>query len=390
MKLKDYLKELYHCFHCHLCNVGNWHELDEWVSICPTYAYFGFESFSAAGKIEIGRAFIQGKIKKPSSRMLQIIFGDLGCGACHSQCKDLTGLNIDHVEFFEELKTKLVEEGYGPLPKQADYARSIQRNHNPYWEKHEKRTSWLNSRIPKGGKIVYFVGCTSSYRTQEIARATVEILSASGVEFGIMDGEEWCCGSPLLRTGQRKLARDLAKHNLRALKDAGAEKVIFSCAGCYKTFKKDYPKLLGRTLDFEVLHTSEYFWNLIKEKKLRPRREEGIKVTYHDPCHLGRGTGLYDPPRQVLREIFGRYFVEMKRTKENAWCCGAGSGVKAALPDFAIWSATQRLEEAEKTGANILASTCPFCKRNLEDAEKKVKKGMEVRDLSELLSERLT
>ncbi|MEM0359070.1 MAG: (Fe-S)-binding protein [Candidatus Hadarchaeales archaeon] len=383
MKSGELLRELYHCLHCHLCNFADWHALDEWLPLCPSYSYFGFESFSASGKMEIARALLSGELK-PSARTLQILFSDLGCGACHSQCHGLTGLKVDHVELFEELKAMLVERGYGPMPKQKSYAESIRKNHNPYGEKHEKRTAWLEKELPSQAKTVYFVGCTSSYRQKEIARNTIEILLRSGEEFALLGGEEWCCGSPLLRTGQRKLAKELAEHNLEALRKAGAKTVVFSCAGCYKTFSKDYPRLLGRELGMELLHTSQYFLRILSGRKLKGN---GRKVTYHDPCHLGRGMGVYEPPRELLRLVSGS-LIEMKRSRENSWCCGAGSGVKSAFPDFALWSASKRLEEAEKTGAEVLVSSCPFCKRNLEDAGRK-RGGMEVKDLSELLAEAL-
>ncbi|MEM2865715.1 MAG: (Fe-S)-binding protein [Candidatus Hadarchaeales archaeon] len=383
MKPAELLRELYHCLHCHLCNFADWHALDEWLPLCPSYAYFGFESFSASGKMEVARALLSGELK-PSDRTLQILFSDLGCGACHAQCHGLTGLKVDHVEVFEELKARLVERGYGPLPKQKSYARSIEKNRNPYGEKHGERTSWLEQEVPTRGETVYFVGCTSSYRQKEIARATVEVLLRSGEPFALLGEEEWCCGSPLLRTGQRKLARELAEHNLEALRKAGARRVVFSCAGCYRTFSRDYPKLLGGELGLELLHTSQYLLRVLAGRGLRGN---GAKVTYHDPCHLGRGMGVYDPPRELLRRLSGN-FVEMKRSRENSWCCGAGSGVKAAFPDFALWSASRRLEEAERTGAEVLVSSCPFCKRNLEDASRE-RGGMEVKDLSELLAEAL-
>jgi heterodisulfide reductase subunit D len=381
MKSGELLRELYHCLHCHLCNFADWHALDEWLPLCPTYAYFGFESFSASGKMELARGLLSGELK-PSPRTLRILFSDLGCGACRSQCRGLTGLRVDHVELFEELKARLVEGGYGPLPEQRAYAESVKKNHNPYREKHGGRTSWLERELPERAETVYFVGCTSSYRQREIARSTAEVLLRSGEEFTVLE-DEWCCGSPLLRTGQRKLAREVAEHNLEVLRRAGARRVIFSCAGCYRTFSRDYPALLGRKPELELLHTSQYFLGTLSGGGLR---ENGKKVTYHDPCHLGRGMGVYEPPRELLRELCGRGFLEMKRSRENSWCCGAGSGVKAAFPDFALWSATRRLEEAEKLGAETLVSSCPFCKRNLGDASRK-RGGMEVRDLSELLAE---
>ena len=387
--LKEYSRELYHCLHCHLCNMSNWHRLDEWTPICPSYARFGFESFSAPGRIEIARALTENEIDKPTPRLLKIIFSCIGCGACHEQCRDLTGFKAHHVELFEELKAKLVDLSWGPLPNHADFARSIEEDHNPYREPHQQRVSWLEREVPRKAETIYFVGCTSAYRRPEIARATVDALTKARVEFGIMHPNEWCCGSPLLRTGQRKSAKDLVKHNVGAIDASGSKKVIFSCAGCYKTFKKDYPSILGRELGFDVLHTTEYFSELVEEGKLKLRGKGQRILTYHDPCHMGRGVGLYDHPRKLLTSLGGSKFIEMKRNREDAWCCGAGSGVKSAFSDFAVWAATERLREAKAAGASILASSCPFCKHNFLDALERAPefKRLEIRDVSELVAE---
>jgi len=283
--MEGLLRELYHCLHCHLCNFADWHTLDEWLPICPTYAYFGFESFSAAGKMELARALLSGELR-PTPRTLQIFFSDLGCGACHQQCKDLTGLRVEHVELFEELKARLVEGGYGPLPEQKAYAESIRRNHNPYRERHEGRTAWLEEELPEEAEIVYFVGCTSSYRQREIARSTAEVLRRSGVEFTVLE-EEWCCGSPLLRTGQRRLARELARHNLEVCTGPGRGRWSSPAPAATEPSPGTTPRLLGRELGLELLHASQYFLRILSGRELKG---DGRRVTYHDPCHLGRGS----------------------------------------------------------------------------------------------------
>jgi len=390
VKLEEYLGELYHCLHCHLCSMSNWHRLDAWIPLCPSFLRFGFESFSASGRIEIARAIMKNEIDKPTPRLLQIIFSCTGCGACYEQCRGLTGFKANHVELFEELKAKLVELGWGPLTKHAEFSRSIGENHNPYLEPHEKRVDWLKRQAPKKAETIYFVGCTSSYRRPEIAEATVNALDMAGVKFGILHPDEWCCGSTLIRTGQRKMVEDLVKHNINAIKAGGVKRVLFSCGGCYRTFKKDYPAILGQELGFDVLHTTEYFSQLMEEGKLKLKNKVSGVITYHDPCHLGRGVGLYDPPRKLLTNMVGIKFVEMKRNRSDAWCCGAGSGVKSAFPDFAVWAATERLKEAKAIGASVLASSCPFCKHNFMDALKQAPaefKTLEIRDISELVAE---
>ncbi|RZN68482.1 MAG: (Fe-S)-binding protein [Candidatus Methanolliviera hydrocarbonicum] len=391
--LSDYLGEFSHCFHCHLCTVADWHKLDRWLPICPTFAYYGFESFSAAGRVEIARALVEGEIDDVTPRIAQIIFSCTGCGACFEQCNELTGFKANHTKIFEDLKENLVERGHA-LPKHIGFAKSIEENHNPYYEPHEARFEWLEEGLTKDEGVVYFAGCTSSYREQQIAKTTVRSLDAADIPFRVLGEDEWCCGSPLLRTGQRDKAKETAKHNVEAIKKTGAKTIITSCAGCYRMIKSDYPKLLGlRRLGFDVVHSSQFFASLIDEGKVKFDDKIDMTSTYHDPCHIGRHMGVYgepvyDEPRKVLEEI-GVKIVEMPRNRENAWCCGSGGGVKSAFPDFALWTAGERVKEAESVGVDTIVTSCPFCVRNLTDAVEEFGKPFKVYDLSEILSEAL-
>ena len=187
-----------------------------------------------------------------------------------------------------------------------------------------------------------------------------------------------------------------AEINIEAWTKAGVKTVVTSCSDCYHAFKRLYPKLGSK---FEVLHTVEFIDHLIKEGKIKFTKTVPMTVTYHDPCHLGRqgepyvpwegeekkirnqivvyeprkpryngAWGVYDPPRNVLKSIPGLELVEMERIREYAWCCGAGGGVREAYPDFANWTATERIEEAKSTGAEAIVSACPWCERNFMDA----------------------
>ena len=175
-------------------------------------------------------------------------------------------------------------------------------------------------------------------------------------------------------------------YNIQKIKEVGADKVITSCAGCYRTLKNDFAKHDAEH-DLEIIHTSELILKLLKEEKLKFTSEFNRTVTYHDPCHLGRHSGLYEEPREVYKQIPGIKFVEMKRNRENAWCCGAGGGVKIGYPDWSIEISKERLEEAKETGASIVSSTCPFCRTNLSDANKAFDMGLEVLDLVEIIDQ---
>jgi heterodisulfide reductase subunit D len=351
---------------------------------------------------------------KPSQELIDIVYKCTECGGCAVACKFLN--TLEPLEIIVNLREKLVSLGYGPMPKQQQYIESIKNNNNPYTEVHETRFNWLpqDIKIDPDAKVLYFVGCTSSYRRKEIAIATARIMNAANYPFKILNENEFCCGSPVLRTGDKKTFLDQVNKNIDIIEKAGIETVVFSCAGCYDTFKVDYP--LERECNFKVLHTTELFNELIETSKLELNNQVPYRVTYHDPCHLGRNSepyeewdgdelqmmplvslnipeknkrcgtyGIYEAPRKLLEKIPGLNFIEMERIKEYSYCCGAGGGVKSAFPEFALKTAKTRIEEAEDTGAEIITSACPFCSTNLKDGIDGMNSKLRFFDISELL-----
>lgn len=229
--------------------------------------------------------------------------------------------------------------------------------------------------------MIYFRGCTVREKLPHVEMATRQILEMANIDHHILDDEE-CCGSFLLRTGFADDAREVMAKTAEKLK---GEKVLVSCAGCYNTLKNDYKELLGVELD--VIHTSMLFEELIKEGAIKPDKLP-VTVSYHDPCHLGRHSGEYDSPREVLRSI--ATLVEMENIKENARCCGAGGGVKSAYPEIANKLAQKRIDEALVTEAEILVTSCSFCLINLQEVSGNPKPKIKVMDLSEILLWALT
>ncbi len=223
--------------------------------------------------------------------------------------------------------------------------------------------------------MLYFRGCTVREKLPRIEMATKQILEKAHIDYCILDDEK-CCGSFLLRTGFTDDAREVMARTADKLK---GEKILVSCAGCYNALKNDYKELLGVELD--VIHTSMLFENLIKEGSINPKKLP-VNVTYHDPCHLGRHNGEYDPPREVLKATAN--LVEMENIKENARCCGAGGGVKSAYPEVASKLARRRIDDVLKTKAEILVTSCSFCLINLEGAGGNPEK-IKVMDLTEIL-----
>lgn len=213
--------------------------------------------------------------------------------------------------------------------------------------------------------MLYFRGCTAREKQTGIAEATERILEIAGVDFHTLDDEK-CCGSVLLRTGFIDEAAEQIKKNTEILK---GEKIITSCAGCYKTLKEDYDGL-------DVIHISQLLNDLISDGKL-DLSKKNLDVTYHDSCHLGRHCDVFDEPRNVIKSVAN--LIEMDNIRENSLCCGAGGGVKSAYPEIANQMASSRLEQAKQTGCETLVTPCPFCKLNLENDD------VEVLDLTEFL-----
>lgn len=206
--------------------------------------------------------------------------------------------------------------------------------------------------------MIYFRGCVVREKLPGISDATETVLKKSGVEYTILENEN-CCGSFLLRTGFQREALEVMEETLKDLK---GEKILVSCAGCYNTLKQDYKELLG--VDLDVIHTSELFNALIEEGKLKIKKIP-LKVTYHDPCHLGRHCDIYQEPRKILNKKAN--LVEMAKNREKSRCCGAGGGVKSAFPKIAASIGKKRIMDAENTEANLLVTSCSFCILNLKE-----------------------
>ncbi|MBR0271976.1 MAG: (Fe-S)-binding protein [Methanobrevibacter sp.] len=213
--------------------------------------------------------------------------------------------------------------------------------------------------------MIYFRGCTAREKETAIQDATEKLLRLAGIDYHILNDEK-CCGSVLLRTGFIRQAQEQIQKNTEILKD---ELILTSCAGCYKTLKDDYEGL-------DVIHISQFLKQLIDDDKLSFTKKD-LKVTYHDSCHLGRHSNIFDEPRDVISAVAD--LVEMENIRENSICCGAGGGVKSAYPEIASQMAESRVNQAKETGAELLLTPCPFCKLNLKNDD------LEVMDLTEFL-----
>ena len=233
----------------------------------------------------------------------------------------------------------------------------------------------------------YIVGCIESIKNQKEKPFEVLFVTSDDKDLNdYLNGYDF---------GNLKNVTKVIKKNIEEFEKKGTKTLFTACAGCYRTWKKDYPELLGEELPFEVKHITEILVDLLNNNQIpfKEKEQEEVKVTYHDPCHLGRHMNLYDIPREVISKIPGINLIEMKRTKNNAWCCGAGGGVKSQFPDLALKISEERIKEAIETGAQILTTSCPFCLGNFrnayEDLDAAIKEKIKVVDIIDLIASKL-
>jgi Fe-S oxidoreductase len=312
------------------------------------------------------------------------------CGKCPQQCPR----DVKQIESGVALRRIATE--YGIFPTSVKPIRTISGSlvgeGNPFGEERKKRANWAEGLSVKtfteGMDILYFPGCYLSYdpRLKKVAQATANILNLAGVDFGILGTKENCCGESIRKTGDEDVFKLLAKENIKTFIDNGVKKILVSSPHCYHTFKNEYPEFMVK---FEVIHISQYLFELIHEGRLELNKEYGKKFTYHDPCYLGRHNGIYEEPREVLKKIPGLELIEMPESREDSLCCGGGGG--------RIWMETPkgerfsdlRLEQAIDVGAEVLVTSCPYCIANFEDSRLTldVTENIEVKDITEIIQE---
>ena len=312
------------------------------------------------------------------------------CGNCPRQCP--RGVKI--IEAGVALRRISTEYGVfpGAVGPVKGVAASLLGKGNPLGEDREKRGAWAEGLSVKAFsedmELLYFPGCYLCYdpRLKKVARATAAILNKAGVNFGILGERENCCGESIRKTGDEALFKRLARENIKAFVEAGVHKILVSSPHCYHSFKNEYPEFMVK---FEVVHMAQYLCELIEQGRLELSGGYARKVSYHDPCYLGRHNGVYDQPRQVLKQVAGLELVEMTDTFENSLCCGGGGG--------RIWMETVkgerfsdlRLAQATAAGAQVLATCCPYCITHFEESRIGLEDSdaIEIKDITEIIQE---
>lgn len=388
MSLDEVKEWLYGCMQCGTCKGV----LTLFVPCCPAGERFQLESYFASGKLFIGRGVLEGVLTLADDDTLQRIYACTGCRSCEQQCGVY---HHEHIfEAVQAIRTEAVTQGF-LNPAYIVMYDGLRRDDNVFGKPKAERGAWAEGLGVKDATkekvdVLYHAGCMLSFdqELQEVPRGAITVLKAAGVDVGIMGREEACCGGRAYEVGYLGEFTKYAQHSMETFNTLGVSKVVTSCSDGYSTFKSLYPKVEGE-MNFEVLHMVEYLDQLIKESRVKFNRKLSRKVTYHDPCHLGRhvSPGVFGPPRDILKSIPGVDLIEMERIRENSWCCGAGGGVKEACPDLALWTAKERINEAMATGADTLVTACPWCERNFRDAIQESGAKMEILDIVELAAE---
>ena len=351
---------------------------------CPVYLIEGKESAAPRGRNAITRAVIEGRLSW-SEDIEKSIFSCLGCGACTEACFPKVATR----EIVFRDRECLVGEGL--YPKIADrVARFLEERHNITDDDNEERGDWqeLIKDLPERtfekhhAECVFFVGCVASFfpMAQKIPVNMARLMQKAKVDFTILAGEEWCCGFPLIGAGMGDKVWELINHNVKKVEDVGADSIVFTCPSCYHTWKHLYPP------NFKLYHASQMMKRLIKDQRIA-LKEINARVTFHDPCDLGRNSGIFEEPREVLRAIPGIELVELAHNRESSMCCGGGGNVEMVNPELSAKITQMKLDEIAETGAEMVVSSCQQCLRTIATRARRRKNPIVVKDLTELLAE---
>jgi len=423
MALEQYQSDMETCCRCSACKFIPLEKVKSCqpINICPSITYNDFHAYSGGGRMGIGVAILENRLEY-TDKLLDVVYNCMTCGGCDISCK--YAMDMEVLKPILETRIRCVENGH-TLPALDRIIASLRTQGHMVPGTKIKRGDWLEGKEVKDYtsekcEVIFHAGCRTCYNKDmwKVAQNTVDLLQKAGVDIGVAGDNESCCGGRAHEMGYKEDAVRQAEKNMAVYKKAGVKTLVTGCADCYHAFKILYDEF-GLKGDLEVLHTTEYFARLIGEGKLKPDKTVNMTVTYHDPCHLGRlgepyirwegrqipghirifdppkefrrGTyGIYEPPREILRSIPGVKLIEMQRIKEYAWCCGAGGGVTESNPEFAAFTAGERIREAENTGAEAVVSACSGCETNFSESINEKGSRLKVYDVVELLHDAVT
>ncbi len=378
----DVDNEVLACIHCGFCRLG-----------CPTFSATHRESRNARGRNALAYYFMNNTVE-PTKELSEAFYSCTTCQACTYFCP--ARIKVD--EIVEGVRKKLYRLGFVPTPV-LGVRDNILKAGNVYASAKEDRTDIyppaLREKAKKGelkdkADILLFMGCVPSYLDMKMVPSLIKPLEAAQVDYTTMGADEGCCGLPLYLMGSDGF-KSHAEQLIERIRATGAKELVTPCAGCYKAFKKIYAEI--GDLGVGVYHSIQYLEKLLNDGKIELGGDLGKKVTYHDPCDLGRVFQIFDEPRNILEQIPGLEYVEMARNRLQARCCGAGGGVLANEPDLAVDMAAERVRDALAVGANIIVSGCAACKDNLRKGAKAIPKDergkIKIMDVTEMVAKAL-
>ncbi len=344
------------------------------------------------------RALMQGRIR-PSEGLEGLrdaVFGCTLCGGCEEICQ----VDIPFVKIYQVMRNDFLKRGM--WPEQLDMAKeTLLKSFNiqgqaqmdriegwSYWHPDEDT---LLDKQGTPGKTAFFFGCASSFRGVSIQAtiATTLIMDKVGEDYTILGEEEYCCGAPMIMTGDFETARAFAEHNIQKYKELGVERVVTNCPGCYKMWAHEYHEFLGIDHGLEIVYGPEYFEEKIDDNKLEFTTPLDTTVTFHDGCDAGRNAGFYEQPRKVLEHLPGVTFEELPHNKANCYCCGSGGVLRAIDADFAVKINELKVVDIEETNADTVIASCPSCVDFMNDQLPQAGSSKGVKDLAVLVAQAL-
>jgi len=390
LKIKQ-LAEIDACTRCGNClDLCSAYQGSKDVSISPKKK---MEKLKNAVSKEYGLLSKILKRKLTKDEIEAISHAAFACTMC-SRCEVDCHINIKLQDLWLKLREIMVDEGQYPEVMNMMRER-LKKARNVSFDTNEGRTDWIkpvpevpeNMYIKQKAEVIYFVGCVSSFspRTFKIPRSIVQILQSAKVDFGLLGDDEWCCGFPLMSSGFAKDFEEFAAHNIERVNNTGAKVLVTSCPSCYHMWSHTYTSAVKDIkMNFKVLHMVQYLCILAKDGKIKLNPVDS-KVTYHDPCDLGRNSGIYDEPRDLIKMIPGVEFVELENSREYATCCGGGGNVESIDTELSANIASIKAKEIIATGADIVTTACQQCVRTIATALKKEKSKIKAIDISQLI-----
>jgi heterodisulfide reductase subunit D len=389
MSNQDYsvkqLMQVEACTHCRVCG-----------EVCPAVAAAQDQELSGLWRMR-GLKQILGSRAGLTKRLFgakKISDGDLKhfsgtvfrCTLC-GNCQEVCPVGIHLKELWLSLRQDMVRSEAYP-EKIEMIRRNLEETRNVFAEDNEERADWVEDMrdapdhgyIKDRAEVVYFTGCVAAYfpLAQKIPMALAETLETSGVDFTLLGEDEWCCGFPMLGAGLRDMFSEFAEHNIQAARDKGAKRVIFACPSCFQMWREYYPR------EIKISHATQFLMELVAADRV-PLKELPITVTYHDPCDLGRGARVFEPPREAILAIPGIRFVELPRNREACQCCGGGGNLEMIDAKLSAEIARKKIEEVLETGAEAVVTSCQQCVRTMTTYVRRNKIPLEVLDITQLI-----